>query len=83
MKIELEVKSNNLIGPASTNQALLKHRHSADNFNLEADGPPGVKAISDNLTYKEVRMQALVSRIFKNPSTVTSRINEHPLFPSF
>ena len=61
MKIELEVKSNNLIGPASTNQALLKHRHSADNFNLEADGPPGVKAISDNLTYKEVRMQAAVS----------------------
>jgi len=54
MKIELEVKSNNLIGPASTNQALLKHRHSADNFNLEADGPPGVKAISDNLTYKEL-----------------------------
>ena len=79
MKIELEVKSNNLIGPASTNQALLKHRHSADNFNLEGDGPPGVKAISDNLTYKEVRMQAAVSRVlFKNPSTVTSRINEPP-----
>ena len=76
MKIELEVKSNNLIGPASSNQASLKHRHSADNFNLEADGPRGVKAISDNLTYKEVRIQAVAGRIFKNTSTVTSHINE-------